>query len=425
MPVISYRDIQYQRDTSYMIMLKPVLDRLLSTDIDMESKVQAQEEAFYFELSNSVKVDNLTYVSELLKKIFSRLRINIKTDIFLCLSNTPSAACMPRYHLKNHGKTENVVILVSQHFFNDLNFEEQASVLGHEIGHFLFGHTSIPKDVILKNQLLFEGALKFKSDLLKWSICAEISADMIGLVANGLDGDSFISAMLKFTTGLNNPTYNMLGVLNLKKTILNQYLEITHAVQDQKLASHPMTPLRLKLAENLVRKDIFKRFGTECSTEELASSKHSLNNHIDHYVLRTYPDIIPEFRPSRQELLLKMAIAVSISDGMISQKEYEMITSFIGTNVELNRTFYNITENSIKDQGNQQLIVNLINECIAEGRKLEIKKPDVILMIRNLLIIAVSDGMLYQPELNTIAAFADPFGISREEIVFLKNQMRI
>jgi uncharacterized tellurite resistance protein B-like protein len=408
-----------------MNMLKPVLDKLLSTDTDVENKVQAHEEAFYFQLSNSVKVDNLSYVSELLKKIFARLNITFKTDIFIYLSNTPNAICMPRYHIKNLGRTENVVILVSQHFFNDLNTEEQASILGHEIGHYLFGHINIPKDIILRNPLQFEGALQFKSDLLKWGICAEISADIIGLLANGLDSDAFISAMLKFTTGLNNPTYNKLGVINLKKTVLNQFQEITHAVQEQKLVSHPMTPLRLKLAENLTRKEILKKFGTECSSEELATFKHSLNSHIDHYVFRTYPDIIPEYRPERQELLLKMGIAVSVSDGMISQKEFEMITSFTGTNEELNRTFFNIIDNNIKTQGNHALIARLIHECVAEGIRLEIKKPDVIQMIRNLLLIAVSDGMLYQPELNTIAAFADPFGISREEIIFLKNQMRL
>jgi len=425
MASISYHDIQYQRDIDYLNKFKPVLEELLRTDLAVGSKIQAFEEEFYFQLSNSVKVDNLSYVSELLKKIFSRLNINLKIDIFIYLSNIPNALCMPRYHIKNFRRSENVMILVSQHFFNDLNPEEQVSILGHEIGHYLFGHINIPKDILLKNPLKIGGALQLKSDILKWGICAEISSDVIGLVANGLNSDAFISAMLKFTTGLNNSTYNKLGVMNLKKTVLNQFQEITHSVQEQKLVSHPMTPLRLKLAENLARKEILRKYGTDCSQAELAKLKHALNTHIDHYVFRTYPDILPDFRPAGSEMLIKMAIAVSISDGMISQKEFEMISTFTNTNKELGRSLYMMIDKNIKTHGNNALIIKLTKDCIAEGFRLDVKKPDIIQIIRNLLIIAVGDGNLCQNEFNTIAAFADPFGISRDEIIFLKNQMRL
>jgi hypothetical protein len=425
MPAISYYDIQYCREISYLSRLKPVIEDLLRMDAGIEDKIQAYEEAFYFQLSNSVKVDNLGYVSELLKKVFHRLNIELKIDLFIYLSNIPNAVCMPRYHLRNYGQSGNAVILVSQHFFNDLNTEEQESILGHEIGHYLFGHINIPKDVLLKNPLQIKGGLQLKSDVMKWGICAEISSDIVGLVANGLNSDAFISAMLKFTTGLNNSTYNKLGVLNLKKMALNQFHEITHAVQEQKLVSHPMTPLRLKLAENLARKEILRKYGSECTQTELNVFKHALNTHIDHYIFRTYPDILPEFKPVGQELLLKMAIAVSISDGMISQKEFEMISSFTSTNQELSRSFYFVIEKNFNAQGSSQLITKLINDSISEGLRLDVKKPDIIQIIRNLLIIAVGDGSLHQTELNTISAFAGPFGISREEIVFLKNQMRL
>jgi predicted metallopeptidase/uncharacterized tellurite resistance protein B-like protein len=425
MASISYHDIQYQRDSNYLNKLRPAFDELLRTDLAMGDKIQAFEEAFYFQLSNSVKVDNLSYVSELVKKIFSRLNINLKIDIFIYLSNIPNALCMPRYHMKNYRRSENVMILVSQHFFNDLNPEEQISILGHEIGHYLFGHINIPKDILLKTPLKIVGALQLKSDILKWGICAEISSDIIGLVANGLNSDAFISAMLKFTTGLNNSTYNKLGVMNLKKTVLNQFQEITHSVQEQRLVSHPMTPLRLKLAENLARKEILRKYGTDCSQAELDKLKHSLNTHIDHYVSRTYPDILPDFRPAGNEMLIKMAIAVSISDGTISQKEFEMISSFTNTNEELSRSLYMMIDKNIKSHGNNALITQLVKDSIAEGFRLEVKKPDIIQIVRNLLIIAVGDGNLCKNEFDTIVAFANPFGISREEIIFLKNQMRL
>lgn len=425
MASIFYRDIQYWREINYFNRLKPVFDELVRTDVAVGNKIQAFEEAFYFQLTNSVKVDNLAYVSELLNKIFARLNIEIKIDVFIYLSNIPNAICMPRYHLKNNGRSENVMILVSQHFFNDLNPEEQASILGHEIGHYLFGHFNIPRDIILKNPLKVKGGFQLKSDILKWGICAEISSDIIGLVANGLNSDAFISAMLKFTTGLNNSTFNKLGVMNLKKTVLNQFQEITHSVQEQKLVSHPMTPLRLKLAENLAREEILRKYGTECNVAELEKYKHALNAHIDHYVFRTYPDILPDFRPRGQKLLSKMAIAVSISDGMISQSEFDMLISFTNKDEELNKNFYMMIDKNIRTHGNIALIKKLVNDSITEGLKLDVKKPDIIQIIRNLLIIAVSDGNLYQTELNTIAAFASPFGISREEIIFFKNQMRL
>lgn len=424
MTTISYQDIQYSREIYFYNRLRPVFENLMK-NADFENKIQALEEQFYFQLSNSFKVDKLEYVTLLLKKIFFRLNIELKIDIFIFQSNIPNVFCIPRFKIDRIKDPDHMMILVSQHFFNDLNIDEQSTILGHEIGHFLFGHLNIPRDIILKNTVPFPESLNLKSDVLMWSICSEISSDILGLVANGLNRDAFISAMLKFTTGLNAATYNLLGEINLKNSALTQYKEITYSVHEEILNTHPITPLRLKLADKLAEKELLKKYGAYCSQSEINDFKTALNSHIDYYISMTYPDMIQGFKPKYRELLLKMSIAVALSDQIISHKEYEIIRNFVVADEQLGRKLYEVLEHDLKVTDRNTLIKRMIDESVESGQEKKIKKYDVIQVVRNLLIIACADSPLNISELSTILTFSLYFGINREEILFLKNQMRL
>ena len=54
-----------------------------------------------------------------------------------------------------------------------------------------------------------------------------------------------------------------------------------------------------------------------------------------------------------------------------------------------------------------------------------IHKKDIVVMHRNLLLIAVSDGEIEKTELDTIYTFSKEFGFSKQDLVLLVGQMEI
>ena len=66
---------------------------------------------------------------------------------------------------------------------NELAPEEVMSILGHELGHLLFGHVHIPAQAILESKFPLADIGGLKSDVLKWLTCCEVSCDIIGLLS--------------------------------------------------------------------------------------------------------------------------------------------------------------------------------------------------------------------------------------------------
>jgi len=54
-----------------------------------------------------------------------------------------------------------------------------------------------------------------------------------------------------------------------------------------------------------------------------------------------------------------------------------------------------------------------------------IHKKDIVVMLRNLLLVAASDGKIEKTELNTIYTFSKEFGFSKQDLVLLVGQMEI
>jgi hypothetical protein len=54
-----------------------------------------------------------------------------------------------------------------------------------------------------------------------------------------------------------------------------------------------------------------------------------------------------------------------------------------------------------------------------------IHKKDIVMMHRNLLLIAVSDGEIEKTELDTIYTFSKEFGFGKQDLVLLVGQMEI
>jgi hypothetical protein len=235
MRTITYHDLQYQRERHLYESLNPVLHKFKIT-CGLAQKVEQMEREFFLLLGNALKIDTLPEINKLLTLLCNSLKVHLKVHLFLSQSPICHAASMPRYGTKSKLEGNEIIIMASQHFLNELDSNEQLSILGHELAHLLFGHIYIPARLILKMNTSLGGDQKLKSDILKWMICSEVSCDTIGYLGCGGDASAFSRAMLKYTTGLYSRTIqtgdlfqNLHDITFQQKCSTNQTLSTTLA----------------------------------------------------------------------------------------------------------------------------------------------------------------------------------------------------
>ena len=115
-------------------------------------------------------------------------------------------------------------------------------VLGHELGHALYGHHDLPVNRIVNE--IDDANIEDIEDLLRWSRLAEISADRAGLVAcNNLD--SAVGAMLVLTTGLRPDHLEVasLPYVDYCKEVVEEFA--SEEELEDLYATHPCNPLRV------------------------------------------------------------------------------------------------------------------------------------------------------------------------------------
>lgn len=130
-------------------------------------------------------------------------------------------------------ENKNIVIMVSSSLVNNMKEKELSFVIGHEIGHYLFGHLEYKEVNEERNELLdMKMSRVYQSH--------EISADRIGLICSG-SIESSLRAIIKTVSGLNDEfiTHNLHTYLHQIQSL--QYDELAHTKH-----THPIFPIRAK-----------------------------------------------------------------------------------------------------------------------------------------------------------------------------------
>jgi len=127
----------------------------------------------------------------------------------------------------------NIIIMVSSGLVNNMKENELAFVIGHEIGHYLFGHLNYREIEREENKLAdMKVSRVYQSH--------EISADRIGLICSG-SIDSALRAIIKTVSGLNDEfiTHNLHSYLHQIQSL--KYDDLAHTKH-----THPIFPIRAK-----------------------------------------------------------------------------------------------------------------------------------------------------------------------------------
>lgn len=185
-------------------------------------------------LSRGVRITDKLFPSlhAVVEDVRATLQLNCTMDCYVYNDATIQASCISI----NQGN--DAVILVSSGLINIMNERELKFVIGHEIGHLIFGHHAYPKSN-------HEDSGIIALNLLHLNRAAEISADRIGFLCTDNETDA-TRAIVKTACGLNDE-YIHADV----SSYVDQLKEIVDAAgrSENIYETHPMLPLRAKALE--------------------------------------------------------------------------------------------------------------------------------------------------------------------------------
>jgi len=277
-------------------------------------------------LSSSIRLSEMVSpaIHKISKKCIEKLKIDLPVELFVYSSPQFNAAC----YKPEGGK---LYIIFSSSLIESFNEEEIKYVLGHELGHYMFGHHDIPIGYIThgENPMNIDRALFLK--LFKWSRYAEISADRAGAYCVD-DFSSVASSLFKLSSGITK--------FDLVKFKINDYLkqidELLKHETDKKrdnyqdwFSTHPLSPLRVKALSYFFESKVFKKEGS--STDKLEEQVEETLSFMD----PDYMNSQTEKSKALRDLFIAASAILASVDGEISKSELEAINKVTGGSVNI------------------------------------------------------------------------------------------
>lgn len=275
---------------------------------------------------------------------------------------------------------------------------ELRSILGHELGHILFGNNRLAALISTDaaNPSVTVLPALGESLYLRWRKKAEISADRISILASR-NFRSTATSLLKATFGLSERNLN----LDIQ-ALVGQVDEIRGRpeLMEEAFASHPLLPIRLKAAELFSRSAKAKRAGYPVEGTPIGDGE--LEDAVDELVklTRRYP-----FQPAHQAVMRVVALAGALllsADKDVSDEEVKILVQI------LHRWFTDEPESEIvtdRDQINVKLPEAVAIVC-KEG-----ELDDKAFILSRLTDIALADGALMDAESALILDMAKQLGV--------------
>lgn len=417
MPEVRFDSFRYHLEDKFYKEFKPFYKKLLKDQPELEIDINVNEKKFLHLLSNAIRIDKHYLVSNILRQINRLLKTDLKILIFLFQSEKFESYCTPRISKFGDESQKELIILVSQHFFNNLGEYERVPIIAHELAHGIFKHAHYPVKTILKKDFNLSYTNELKIAMLKWSFCAEITADVFSLIASDFNPQIVCRGLIKHTSGLQDVHGD-----DLIKMAIEQYKDLASTVHQEELATHPLMPLRIKIIDEICKSKLVKAFGQNLEQETYDLYVDEFNSTIDKMVEKIYPEIIDVEKAIDFELQFSMSVAVTLSDGILDVVEVEQLKSLVAGRPEyiekLNSIISEVECSESKDKI-ESLIGELIKHSLERAKGLKYTKHDLIALVRYLIFFASCDGNVHLNELNSIFKFVKNFEYSRADLILI------
>ena len=280
---------------------------------------------------------------------------------------------------------------------NHLSAEELEFVIGHELGHAIFGHLELPAA-----WLMAHGGLdpRGSMELRAWQRACEISADRAGLVCcESLEVAA--TALFRMQSGLATP-----GLRIDPHEFAEQWEHLEQEVIEGHehpfwKSTHPFLPLRMK-AMIVFAESGFPIAGAPGDRTSWAHEK------ADAEVARLLALMNPLARegpadPMLADLFLWGGALLALADGKFAQAEIERLSGLVSRDKLMDA----VGTVGVKPEA---LFAEFSGALARRSRKL--RALEVHRLLEGLLQVAVADGELGQVEVKTLRRLAAELGIS-------------
>ena len=380
---IDWNDIRYRgdaRDVEELMTTYRVADYLATFEENRRQLDQGIRERL---LKEGIRLSER--LSPRIYRIFSSvseaLGLDVQAEVF-CL---PSPDINAFAILDVRKDTTYSLVGVTARALEKLDDAELRSILGHELGHILFGNNKLAALISTdaSNPSVTVLPALGESLYLRWRKKAEISADRVSVLASR-DYRATATALLKATFGLSERNLN----LDIE-ALVNQVDEIRGRpeLMEEVFAAHPLLPIRLKAVELFSRSAKAARGGY--AVEGTPIGDDELEDAIDELVklTRRYP-----FQPVHLAVMRAVALGgaeLLAADRDVSDEEVKILVQI------LHKWFTDEPEAEIVTD--REEIVRRLPEALEEVRK-EGSLDDKIFILTRLTDVALADGALMDAE---------------------------
>ena len=246
-----------------------------------------------------------------------RLGIDNLLELYAYASPQFNAACFK----PEDGR---VFIMFSSSLLEAFNDSELLFVIGHELGHHVYGHHQIPIGHVLKGQQPPPADLTL--DLFAWSRYAEISADRAGAFC-AQDLESVARALFKLASGISDER-----VVRFEFHEFLAQVDDILAFDDQPgrgapkqdwFSTHPFSPLRVKALKLFHESDLMTTSGIDKST---------LEDKVQQFMSLMEPNYLQgktESSRAMRDLFLAAAVVMANAYEGISKKERDTLERYL------------------------------------------------------------------------------------------------
>lgn len=249
-------------------------------------------------------------------------KIGLEEDIEFYISNNPGVNA---YSIRKSSSKSKHIISIFSSMIEKLNKKELKFVIGHEVGHLIYGHQLTIDNVDFIYPDLDKSPEFVKMNYLKWKQLSELSSDRVGLFVSD-DLLSAISAMFRIYVGVSRDIMDF-KANDFNKLINEIVAEHTEGTIDYK-TSHPPIPLRVKALQIFYNSTLY---------EDISKNKLEREYTIEDELKSEFGDLmgkifrVPEnsWEKAWLNFLSSAGLMVISSDGKIGEGEYRSLKNRI------------------------------------------------------------------------------------------------
>ena len=406
---VQVKHLQLEREVELRGTVEQIVTDLR---IDLTESYRAAEHQHYELVQHAFDVSGLPDVAALIETVTGRINTAVQVQIFVTQMPVAQAATFARGYFGKDSSTDRAVVIVSQHFFNDLEFDEQVAVLGHELGHIVFGHGRLPVNALLKAS---DRAIdELRPILSEYSTCCEVSCDLVAAVATQGEWLPVASSLIRMQTGLSQSFIDSNRGLTVVLDALQAQLEAVHLNPlEAQMGTHPITPARLEMLRNFAGNNLVRAYGRELSPDIITEARAELGKQFRSIIGSIYwPSLdSSELPESHRAILGRLAIAVALADGRLEPNgaEARVLSTLLG------RDLIRQVLTSKRD----------VDALLAEAGQMALEErlatADAVRLVRYAAVVAAADG-LDPLELKALHTFGSAFDMSAELIAAIAQQ---